>query len=81
MIIVKVLGAGCANCKKLEATVQKVAAGKAFPVQIEHVTDYPAIMGYHVMATPGLVINETVKSAGRIPSEAEISAWLDAAAK
>ena len=80
MVTVKVLGSGCANCKKLEATVRKVAAGKSFPVEIEHVTDYPAIMAYHIMATPGLVINEVVKSAGRIPSDADVSAWLEAAA-
>jgi small redox-active disulfide protein 2 len=80
MVTVKVLGSGCANCKRLEAMVQKVAAGKTFPVQIEHVTDYQAIMAYRIMSTPGLVINETVKSAGRIPSDADISAWLDAAA-
>ena len=80
MITVKVLGSGCANCRRLEATVRKVAAGKSFAVEIEHVTDYPAIMAYRIMATPGLVINEVVKSAGRIPSDADISAWLDAAA-
>jgi small redox-active disulfide protein 2 len=81
MVTVKVLGSGCANCKRLEATVQKVAQGKSFPIQIEKVTEYPDIMKYRIMATPGLVINEVVKSAGRIPSDADISAWLDAAAK
>ncbi|MCK7534239.1 MAG: thioredoxin family protein [Marinilabiliales bacterium] len=33
-------------------------------------------MTYRVMATPGLVIDGTVKSAGRIPSVEEIKTWL-----
>ena len=81
MVTVKVLGSGCANCKRVEAIVRNVAQKKAYEVEIQKVTEYPDIMKYHIMATPGLVIDETVKSAGRIPSDADISAWLDAAAK
>ncbi len=40
------------------------------------VTEYPDIMAYNVMSTPGLVINEKVVSMGRIPSAAEITTWL-----
>ena len=44
--------------------------------EIEEVTDYAAIMQYQVLSTPGLVVNEQLVSAGRIPAEREISAWL-----
>jgi small redox-active disulfide protein 2 len=78
MINIKVLGSGCANCKKLEATTRKVVADLAIEAEIEKVTDYAEIMKWPILSTPGLVINGKVVSAGRIPSEKEIGAWLSA---
>jgi hypothetical protein len=37
-------------------------------------------MAYKILATPALVINGEVKSAGRIPSSTEITTWLATAA-
>jgi hypothetical protein len=34
---------------------------------------------YNIMSTPGLVLNEKIVSAGRIPSEAEITTYLTSA--
>ena len=76
MISIKVLGSGCANCKRLEATTRKVVENLGIETQIEKVTDYAEIMKYPIMATPGLVVNEKLVSAGRIPSEVEIEGWL-----
>jgi small redox-active disulfide protein 2 len=76
MVSVKVLGAGCANCRRLQAAVRKVVAENGFEAQIEKVTDYGEIMKYPIMSTPGLVINEKLVSAGRIPGETEIVHWL-----
>jgi small redox-active disulfide protein 2 len=78
MLNVKVLGPGCPNCQRLEATVQKVVAKHGLPVEIEKVTDFEEIMKWPIMATPGLVVNGKLVSAGRIPSESEIAAWLTA---
>jgi small redox-active disulfide protein 2 len=78
MTIIKVLGSGCANCKRLEETARKVVETLGIEAQIEKVTDYAEIMKYSIMSTPGLVINEKVVSAGRIPNEAEIAGWLKA---
>lgn len=80
MVTVKVLGSGCPSCKRLEAIVRTIAQRKTYPIEIQKVTEFMDIMHYRILATPGLVINEVVKSAGRIPSDADISAWLDAAA-
>ncbi len=70
------LGSGCANCKRLEATARKVINTLAIEAEIIKVTDYAEIMKYPILSTPGLVVNEKLVSAGRIPSETEITDWL-----
>jgi small redox-active disulfide protein 2 len=76
MLSVKVLGSGCANCKRLEQIARKVVADMALEAEILKVTEYPEIMKYNILSTPGLVVNEKLVSAGRIPSEAEVTTWL-----
>ena len=76
MVNIKVLGSGCANCKRLEATARKVVETLAIDAEIVKVTDYAEIMKWPILSTPGLVINEKLVSAGRIPSEKEITDWL-----
>ncbi|MDP1544777.1 MAG: thioredoxin family protein [Anaerolineales bacterium] len=76
MLTIKVLGSGCVNCKRLEQIAHKVVDELGIEAQIVKVTEYPDIMKYNVMSTPGLVVNEKVVSAGRIPSEAEITIFL-----
>ena len=78
MVNIKVLGSGCANCKRLEATARKVVETLAIEAEIEKVTDYAEIMKWPILSTPGLVINDKLVSAGRIPSEQEITNWLAA---
>jgi small redox-active disulfide protein 2 len=79
MLTIKVLGSGCANCKKLEALAHQSVSALGIEAEVIKVTEYPEIMKYNVMSTPGLVINEKVVSAGRIPSEAEITTYLTTA--
>ena len=76
MLTIKVLGSGCANCKRLEAITRQVIDQMDVQADVIKVTEYPDIMAYNVMSTPGLVINEKVVSMGRIPSAAEITTWL-----
>jgi small redox-active disulfide protein 2 len=76
MITIKVLGSGCANCKRLEATVRRVVETERLEARIEKVTDISEMMKYSILATPGLVINEKLVAAGRIPSDKDISGWL-----
>jgi len=76
MLIIKVLGPGCPNCKKLEAVTRQAVEMTGVQAEILKVTDYANIMEYDILSTPGLVVNEKVVSSGRIPSPAEISTWL-----
>lgn len=76
MLVIKVLGSGCENCKRLAWLAERTAQHLGVEAQIVKVTDYNDIMKYDILSTPGLVINEKLVSAGRIPSEAEITTFL-----
>ena len=73
---IKILGAGCANCKRLEQLTHEAVAEAGISAQIIKVTDMKAIMSYPILSTPGLVIDETVVSSGRVPRKAEIVTFL-----
>lgn len=76
MLTIKVLGSGCANCKRVEQIARKVVTNLGVEAEVIKVTDYADIMAYNVLATPGLVVNEKLVSSGRIPSEAEVTTFL-----
>jgi small redox-active disulfide protein 2 len=76
MLTIKILGSGCPNCQRLASLAQRAVADMNIEANIEKVTDYAKIAEYHVLSTPGLVVNDTLVSAGRIPSEAEITTFL-----
>ena len=78
MMKIKILGSGCANCKKLEAVARDAAASSGVQADFEKVTDMKAILSYDILSTPALVINEKVMSSGRIPTKAEVQQWLAA---
>jgi len=69
---IKVLGPGCANCKKLEASVFEAVAQMNIDADIQKIEDIQEIMSYGVLSTPGLVVNGEVKVSGRVPSVNEI---------
>jgi small redox-active disulfide protein 2 len=76
MLTIKVLGPGCANCKKLAYLAERAAAHLGVEAQVTKITDYVEIMKYPLLSTPGLVINEKLVVSGRVPSQAEITTWL-----
>lgn len=80
MVRLQVLGPGCAKCQKLASETKAAAEGLAIQHTLEKVTDLQEIMKFGVMVTPALVVDGVVKSAGRIPSTAEITTWLTTAA-
>ncbi len=76
MITIKVLGPGCENCKKLASLAGRAITSLGIEAHIEKVTEYPEIMKYNILSTPGLVINEKLVASGRVPSESEIVTFL-----
>ena len=79
MLSIKVLGPGCANCRKLEEIVHEAVAATGVQAEVVKVTDMGEIVAYDVLKTPGLVINEKRVSSGRIPTAATIAEWIRAA--
>jgi small redox-active disulfide protein 2 len=73
---IKVLGSGCAKCKKLYAEAQAAAQRYGKPVSVVKVEDIQAIMAHGVRQTPALVIDGQVRSTGRIPGADEIVGWM-----
>jgi len=77
MIEIKILGGGCANCKRLEQIARKVVEKNGIEADFIKVTNYSEIADMGVMSTPGLVVNGKVVSSGRIPAEVEVEEWIN----
>ena len=78
-MIIKILGSGCANCKRLEANTRTALDSLGLDATVEKVTDFGDIASYGVMKTPGLVVDEAVLVSGRVPDSTEIATLLTAA--
>ena len=79
MLTVKILGPGCANCRRLEEIARKAANDANIEAEFVKVTDYKDILAYDILSTPGLVINEKLMASGKIPAPATVTQWLLAA--
>ena len=85
MLTIKVLGPGCQNCQTLadksKEALEAVAESQPedFEATVVKVTQTEEFMKYGLLYTPGLVVNEKLVSAGRIPMMNEIKGWLQEA--
>ena len=67
---IKILGTGCANCKRLEELARDaVAELKREDIAIEKVDKIQDIMAFGILSTPGFVIDDKVIFNGRVPSK------------
>ncbi len=71
-----ILGSGCAKCSKLYQLTEQAAKELGVPYEINKVTDLKQIMALQVMVTPALVVDGSLKVAGRVPSVEEIKRLL-----
>jgi len=70
---IKILGPGCARCHQLGKATKEAVKELGIDAEIEEVKDINKIMEYPILTTPGLVINEKLVCAGRVPNKAEIT--------
>lgn len=73
---VKVLGPGCARCQTTADMIQTEADRLGVAVAIEKVTDYAAIAGWGIAATPGIVVDGKVVHAGGLPKAEDVRTWI-----
>lgn len=80
MLNIKILGPGCAKCYAVE---RAAAAGLEallrenpdLQATLVHIEDLLEIEQYPILFTPGLVVNEKLVCAGRIPKKEEVIQW------
>jgi len=73
---IKILGTGCANCRRLEANTRTALEQLGLEAEVEKVEDITEIMQYGVMRTPALAVDEKVVLYGRVPSPDELAVLL-----
>ncbi len=77
MLKIKVLGPGCNNCHMVEEIARAAVAAVGVEAAFEKVTDRAEFARYGLLYTPGLVIDEKLVAAGRIPNQNEVVAWVN----
>ncbi len=73
---IKVLGPGCAKCKKTEKLVQEVIKETGVDATVEKVSDMMQIASYGVFGTPSVIVDGDVKCTGKVPKKNDIKKWL-----
>lgn len=71
-MIIKVLGTGCATCKKLEKNAREAVEKMGIDAKVVKVDDVKDIMKFGVMKVPGFVIEEKVIFTGKVPKVKEL---------
>jgi len=74
---IEVLGMGCANCNKLYQNAVEAVKLSGKEIEVARVDDIKKIMAYGVLSTPALVIDGTVKVAGKVPKVEDIKEWIE----
>jgi small redox-active disulfide protein 2 len=69
---IKVVGTGCASCKKLEESVRTVVAENNIEAEITKISDIMEIAKSGILITPGLIIDGKIKLSGKLPEKSEV---------
>ncbi len=73
---IKVLGPGCAKCKKTAEIVEEAIAEAGVSAKVEKVTDLMQIASYGVLGTPAVIIDGKVKISGKTPKKEAVLSWI-----
>ncbi len=73
---IKVLGPGCAKCKKTEEIVREAVKESGIEAEVVKVSDTMEIARSGVFGTPAVIVDGQVKAVGKIPTKDEVRKWL-----
>lgn len=73
---IKVLGPGCRKCHETEKLVRDAVAEAGSEAEVEYITDIAEIAKHGIFSTPAVIVDGKVKVAGKVPSKADVMAWL-----
>lgn len=72
---VQILGTGCSKCETMLTRLEKLK--EVIPMDVEKVENLAEIFKMGVMQTPGLVIDGTLISQGKVYKEEELKQLLE----
>lgn len=78
-MIIKVLGSGCKKCEVLTNNTKEAIKEMGIEAEVVKITDFKEIMGFGIMSTPTLVIDEEVVSVGKVLKPKQIKELIDKA--
>jgi small redox-active disulfide protein 2 len=73
---IKILGTGCRKCQQLAENAEIAAKTLGIDYQLEKVVDLNDIVAHGVMMTPAIVIDDQVRSSGKVLSPEDIEKML-----
>jgi small redox-active disulfide protein 2 len=76
VVHIQVVGSGCPTCEKLEAMCREIVEESSVDAKIEKVTDINTFADLGIFLTPGLLINGTIVSSGKLPAKSDINNWI-----
>jgi len=74
---IKVLGPGCPKCHEAEKLVREVVAEQGMDATVVKVSDFQEIARMGVFSTPAVAVDGNVKCVGKVPTKAEVAAWIN----
>lgn len=73
---IKILGAGCTTCVGVCDVFEKVAKEMNVDATVTKVLDPKEIAEYGIISLPAILINEKLKSTGKVPNREDIAKYI-----
>lgn len=80
-MVIRILGPGCVSCNRIKTMTIEILNHLQLAADVVDIHELDEIWRYGVTTTPALLINDEVKSAGYLPTHAQIEAWIKEAAR
>ncbi len=75
-LVVRIFGPGCVSCNGLQTLLIEVLDEMNIAADIEQIHDPDEIGRAGILQTPALMLNGRLKSAGLLPTRAQVEQWI-----